>query len=148
MTQVDIGKSKRIFLCLVLALICACGKSVQQESVRPASASFTPNMSIYYAPIDTVWDAVIKTVRYDFLYTLDVVNPAGWFFATEVVRDYQSDPKTKYRISGTLKYSGEGVTVVLYKQQQVFENGDWVEQPSDYSLERQILTRLRSRLEN
>jgi hypothetical protein len=80
------------------------------------------------------------------LYSLAVINNRDHIFSTEQVRDENNGTPLRFRISGTIKFEGKGVAVVLYKQQEVQMNEQWKAQPSDYQLERQILNRLKQRL--
>ena len=69
------------------------------------------------------------------------------FFSTAIVRDDDNEAiKARHRISGTLKFEGKGVVVVLYNQLQIFSEGVWVTQPSDLSIENTILQKLNERL--
>ena len=72
-----ISKIAIIMLCTV-SLFMACGG--KRTAKLGNNKAFTPNMSIYYLPIEQVWDALLKTVQYDFLYTIIVKNKRDWVF--------------------------------------------------------------------
>ena len=130
-------------LVLLLSTLCGCAKSPADRNLQEI---FPPNMTIVYQPIDTVWQELLKLLRYEYLYTIEVENRRAYFFSTELIRDDQNDLETKYRLSGTLKSDGKGIAVVLYRQIQVLTDKGWMVQPTDYRLEHAILMRLNQRL--
>ena len=135
---------KRLLLLFVVFAVSSCAKSGPQP--RSAEESFLPNMAKFSAPMEVVWEHVLNTLRYDFLYPLALVNRQNGFFVTDMIRDdYQDLQDRKFRVSGTLKYDGTGVVVVLYKEEEVRTQDGWEKLATDFILERDILNKIKER---
>ena len=137
--------SRKLLIAGLTLIMASCGG---KSGKRNEPAQFPVNMSIYYAPLNTVWDVVLKTIRYDYLYNIALANKRNGFFATEEIRDYNALGKTKFRLNISLKFQGSGTVVVIYKDQQVFspEKG-WQRVETDYRLEHEILNKIQQRLQ-
>jgi hypothetical protein len=105
-----------------------------------------PNIRTFMRPYPIVWKAVIDAVRYDFLMNIDVADSKRGYFSTELIRDYQPGQRTKFRISGTLQFDGQGTIVKLYRQLEVEQNDRWSAVPSDLTMEAKILDVVARRL--
>jgi hypothetical protein len=131
------GSLARLVLLVVLLGGCA-GKGTGGRGAE----TFPPNMRVIYQPIEVVWDELLNILRYDYLFIIEVTDVNNRFFATELIRDEGLENQVKFRVSGSLKFDGKGIVVVLYKQIEERTAQGWVTRPSDYVLEKQILDRL------
>lgn len=141
-----IGK-KLWVVALTILLVGGCAS----KSVAPTSATqnFSPNMAVFSYPRDQVWDTLIKIVRFDYLYELDVVEPDRGYFVTDSIRDTDGAQWRRFRLTATVTFDGTGSVVVLYKQEERRNQsgGSWFAVESDLQMERQLLRALRERLQ-
>lgn len=138
-------KSILIMGMLILSIITGSCGGKNVESPRPSNV-FPPNVQLFHYPIETVWQTLATVLRYDFLYVIAVQNRREHFLVTDFVRDEQNGIEFKQRLTASLKFEGQGVVVVLYKEMQVLTDGKWQQQATDYGIENNILKKLAERL--
>ncbi len=104
------------------------------------------NMRTFRQPFAQVWGALTKTIQYDYLLPIEVIDEQRGYFTTELVRDYQPFAKSKYRLSGTVAFDGKVSIVKLYRDTQILKGKEWKTIPSDLRLEKKILDDLSKKL--
>ncbi|MFH1017149.1 MAG: hypothetical protein V1798_03080 [Pseudomonadota bacterium] len=133
-------------LCLLFAfaaLGCVKEISFSPSGARPA---LPPNVAIYSASPDSVWNALLDSVRFQYLFSIEVEDSKQGYFATKWIPDSLNPQNARFRLSATVRAVPEGTAVTLYREQQVLSENAWKAVPSDYSLERRILEDLKNRL--
>lgn len=132
------------FLLLAAFLTFACAsKSGSNSSMGEVPA----NMRSFESTPPTVWKALMDTIQYDFLIPIEVAEKGRGYFSSELMKDYQPNSKSKYRLSGTIMFDGESTIVKLYKQLQFEQQGEWITIPSDLRMEMEILQKVGRRLD-
>jgi hypothetical protein len=128
------GRTASRFLVSLSLLLLACVSS------GPAPMGTVPvNMRTFPMPYKAVWKAVTETVQYDFLIPIEVMEAKQGYFSSELIKDYQPQQRSKYRVSGTVMFDGSGTVVKLYKQLEIEQGDSWITIPSDLTLEMKIL---------
>ena len=140
------NRFSRIGLLFILVLLAQVSCSGKKGAKRPGA--LPANVRVYQLPQNTVWKAVINTVQYDFLLSFELLDEKRGHFSTEMVRDYQPNQKSKFRLSGTLTFDGRGIIVTLYKHQQIEVGGEWKTLGSNLSLENSILESVTKKLQS
>jgi hypothetical protein len=119
------------------------------KTIGGISADIPPNVQIYYYPKKLVWKNLIRIIRNEFLITFDYASYKKGHFVCKEIRDVEPpDLKTRVRISGSTTFDGSGVVVSIYKQIEIWNDAEsrWQSRPSDFLLERAILSRLSEKL--
>ena len=142
-------KIKNSFLVtLALASALACTSCVTKRVGDDAPLS-PPNMRTYYHPRSVVWKSLIQIIRNEYLMPFDYASQKNGNFASKEIRtDDQTVPKTKYRLSGSIKFDGSGIVVTLYRQLEFWDEKEktWQSVSTDYMMETAILNRLSQKL--
>ncbi len=137
---------RTILVCLLLTIgAFACVKEIGfSPGGRPPP--LPQNVRIYPAAPPNVWNALMDSLRLEYLFQIDVENPKEGYFVTRLIPDSASPQTSRYRLSGTVQAAADGTAVTLYRERQVLTDGAWKSLPSDYVLEQKILEELKSRL--
>ncbi|MEZ4704532.1 MAG: hypothetical protein R3A11_04975 [Bdellovibrionota bacterium] len=104
------------------------------------------NIRSFAVPYAKVWETVLETIKYDFLFEIEVEDQRKGYFSTALVRDFVNNRKIKYRISGTFSFDGQTTIVKLYKHEEFEEDGYWNAVASNNQTEKEILNKVAARL--
>jgi hypothetical protein len=127
------------FFCLLFCLSCI-------KAEGEFSNSSLTNVQIFPFNSTKVWQTTLDVIQYDFLIPIEIADSERGYFASQMIREDQTSPMGRYRISGTITAEGQGTVVKLYKHQQVINNNQWKTVPSNLVLENKILNRLQKKL--
>ena len=117
------------------------------SSAPKSISTLPPNVMIFHQPYERVWKTVTETLTLKHLYALEVNLPQQGTFSTQLMREQSNSGPTRSRISGTVHPGPEGIVVTLYNQQEIFENGKWHAVQSSYLIEKNLLSEIKSTLQ-
>ncbi len=82
---------------------------------------------------------MIGTLQLKYLLPMEVADKRNGMFATKYVYDETTKPLQRYRVSGSVIFTGETHVVTLYRYAQAQVEGGWQALLSDSTLESRIL---------
>ncbi len=89
---------------------------------------------------------MIGTLQLKYLLPIEVADKTNGMFATKYVYDETTKPLQRYRVSGSVIFTGEAHVVTLYRHAQAQVEGGWQALLSDSTFEARILGDVQKRI--